>query len=61
MENIELIEKKIIILESVKLTHLSKPSVAKMFKVCYDYLIDIENYEKCAELKVIEDNYKQHI
>jgi len=55
------IEKFIIILKSVDLTYLSKPSVKIKFKKCYDYLIERERYEECAELKIIEKNYNEKL
>ncbi len=55
------IEKFIIILKSVELTHLTEYSVRSKFKKCYEYLIERENYRECAKLKTIEKDYEKKL
>jgi len=54
-------EKFFLILTRVDLTKLCPEYIDSQFDRVYRYLEQLEDYERCAELKKIEDEYRAYL
>lgn len=54
-------EKYFLILTRVDLTKLLPEYVETQFERVYNYLIQLEDFERCTELKKVEDEYRSYL
>ena len=54
-------EKYFLILTRVDLTKLLPEYIETQFSRVYKYLVQLEDFERCAELKKVEDEYRTYL